>query len=198
MIQVISAFRRRKLTLKLAWISSFFINILVSVDQEFLINFQFQESKTKFSYLKIQLNYFRITRAHFWFQIFIEQKSWFSDSVHRASSNPLSTKEQIFQLQSKFPPPFFNDFKNVIVHFPNHTFYLPLSRVSPVNQVQNNLWIQLIWKSAVFQNFRTFAQFRAYFSSRISLVNKKHVRACQEARIKNASQWNKTTMSKNQ
>ena len=34
------------------------------------------------------------------------------------------------------PPPFFNDFKNVIVHFPNHTFYLPLSRVSPVNQVQ--------------------------------------------------------------
>ena len=149
----------------------------------------------------MQWIYCRITRAHFWFQIFIEQKSWFSDSVHRASSNPLSTKEHIFQLQSlyssKFPPPFFNDFKNVIVHFPNHTFYLPLSRVSPVNQVQNNLWIQLIWKSAVFQNFRTFAQFRAYFSSRISLVNKKHVRACQEARIKIA-QWNKTTKSKNQ
>ena len=29
----------------------------------------------------MELNYFRITRAHFWFQILNEQKSWFSYSV---------------------------------------------------------------------------------------------------------------------
>ena len=41
------------------------------MDQEFFINFQFQVSKTKFRYLKTQLNYFRITRAQlFCFQFF--------------------------------------------------------------------------------------------------------------------------------
>ena len=39
LIRAILSFRRRKLTLKLAWISSFLSNILASIDQVFLINF---------------------------------------------------------------------------------------------------------------------------------------------------------------
>ena len=90
------------------------------------------------------------------------------------------------------PPPFFNDFKNVIVHFPNHTFYLPLSRVSPVNQVQIQRRPKNTCEFSSFKKMRFFkisARSRnfgrkPYFSSRISLVNKKHVSPCQEARIK--------------
>ena len=64
-IQVILSFCRRNLTLKLAWISSLSCNILASIDQVFLINFQFQVSKIKFRYQNRQLKYFRITRAQF-------------------------------------------------------------------------------------------------------------------------------------
>ena len=64
-IRAILSFRRRKLTLKLAWISSFLSNILASIDQVFLINFQFRISKIKFWYQNRQLKYFRITRAQF-------------------------------------------------------------------------------------------------------------------------------------
>jgi len=47
-IPVISSFRRRNLIFKLARISRFLINILASIDQVFLINFQFQVSKIQF------------------------------------------------------------------------------------------------------------------------------------------------------
>ena len=44
---------------------TFSTNILPSIDQVFLINFQFQVSKIKFRYQNRQLKYFRITRAQF-------------------------------------------------------------------------------------------------------------------------------------
>ena len=68
-IRLISAFRKRNLSLKLAWISRFSINILARVDHVFLSNFHSQMSKTKFRHIYSQLNYFWITQA----QIFLNK-----------------------------------------------------------------------------------------------------------------------------
>ena len=76
MIRVDLSFRQRKLTLKLAWISRFLSNILASIDQVFLINFQFQVSKLKFWCQKRQLNYFRITQAQFFCRIWVDSKTF--------------------------------------------------------------------------------------------------------------------------
>ena len=60
-----------------AWILSFSCNILFLVNQMFLINFQFQVSRIKFTHLKTQLNYFRISQAQK--SILFEEKFWKSD-----------------------------------------------------------------------------------------------------------------------
>ena len=62
-IRVDLSFRWRKLISLLAWISSTLLNILPSIDQVFLINFQFQVSKANFWYSNKALKTFRITRA---------------------------------------------------------------------------------------------------------------------------------------
>ena len=64
-IRLISAFRKRNLSLELAWILRFSLNILARVDHVFLSNFHSQMSKTKFRHLYSQFNHFRITQAQF-------------------------------------------------------------------------------------------------------------------------------------
>ena len=98
-IWFISSFRRRKLTLKPAWISRFSYNILSSIDQVFLINFQFQVSKIKFRYRKPQLNYLRITRA----QLFWTKNSNFS-TVCRCFLNGLILYFFWSLVSNKLPP----------------------------------------------------------------------------------------------
>ena len=117
-------------------------------------------------------------------------------AFHRktSSSNPLSTKEQIFQLQSlsSLLPHFLMISKMSLFIFQITLFIYPwvecrLSikfRFSSADQ-------RILVNSAHLKKcgFSKFPHVRAisgkpYFSSRISLANKKHVSPCQEARIK--------------
>ena len=101
-----SSFRQRNLTLKLAWISSFSSNILASIDQVLLINFQFRVSKIKFWYQNHQLKYFRITRAQLFYRVWLLKttKGW-SPSMGDGHPGPPLPLHVCGKTKTEFPFP---------------------------------------------------------------------------------------------
>ena len=116
-------------------------------------------------------------------------------AFHRktSSSNPLSTKEQIFQLQSlsSLLPHFLMISKMSLFIFQITLFIYPWVECRLSIKFRFSADQRILVNSAHLKKcgFSKFPHVRAisgkpYFSSRISLANKKHVSPCQEARIK--------------
>ena len=132
------------------------------------------------------------------------RKKKIKKAFHRktSSSNPLSTKEQIFQLQSlsSLLPHFLMISKMSLFIFQITLFIYPrvecrlsIKFNAAANTCEFSSFEKLKCGFSKFPHVRAIS--KPYFSSRISLANKKHVSPCQEARIKKCpTQWNKTTI----